>query len=281
MHFFYLDESGDTGLDLNNPDQPVFVLGGISVKDTGWMTTQAAFTQLVDAYFDGETPANFELHAHELLAPDGGGPFEAHPRTRRNKLATDILGLIADRKHAIHLVAIDKTSLNTSDCDAPTTFDPKSPWLLAFDYLITYINWVVREKLGASARGMVIHDDKPEHQDQIERIAFERRFAGPKSQRVKWVVEFSYAVDSRRNPMIQISDVVTYCVRRFLEIENGHKPALADDAMSFYGHSYEAIASRIKRQTIVPRGTVALRPLDQHLAAVRSSARRGWKTRWT
>lgn len=35
MHFYYLDESGDTGSNLNDPDQPVMVLGGISVRDEG------------------------------------------------------------------------------------------------------------------------------------------------------------------------------------------------------------------------------------------------------
>ena len=39
MHFFYMDETGCTGADLNNPEQPVFVLGGISVRDEGWRAT--------------------------------------------------------------------------------------------------------------------------------------------------------------------------------------------------------------------------------------------------
>jgi hypothetical protein len=33
MHFFYLDETGDTGKDLQTPDQPIFVLGGITVSE--------------------------------------------------------------------------------------------------------------------------------------------------------------------------------------------------------------------------------------------------------
>jgi hypothetical protein len=42
MHFFYLDETGDTGTDLKNAEQPIFVLGGVTVRDKGWrMTTDA------------------------------------------------------------------------------------------------------------------------------------------------------------------------------------------------------------------------------------------------
>lgn len=39
MHFFYFDESGSTGADSNNPEQPVFVLGGISISDEKWIQT--------------------------------------------------------------------------------------------------------------------------------------------------------------------------------------------------------------------------------------------------
>jgi len=42
VHFYYLDESGDTGPNLNDPDQPVMVLGGVSVRDEGWNQTQIA-----------------------------------------------------------------------------------------------------------------------------------------------------------------------------------------------------------------------------------------------
>ncbi len=35
MHFYYLDEAGCTGEDLNNPEQPIFVLGGLNVRDEG------------------------------------------------------------------------------------------------------------------------------------------------------------------------------------------------------------------------------------------------------
>jgi hypothetical protein len=33
MHFFYLDESGDTGENLLDKNQPIFVLGGLSIAD--------------------------------------------------------------------------------------------------------------------------------------------------------------------------------------------------------------------------------------------------------
>ena len=48
MHFYYLDESGCTGRDLQNKEQPIFVLGGLSVRDKGWNVTQEKLAQIID-----------------------------------------------------------------------------------------------------------------------------------------------------------------------------------------------------------------------------------------
>jgi len=40
MHFFYLDESGDSGCNLDDEQQPIFVLAGLSVADKKWNNTK-------------------------------------------------------------------------------------------------------------------------------------------------------------------------------------------------------------------------------------------------
>jgi hypothetical protein len=74
MHFFYLDETGCTGADLGNVEQPIFVIGGVSVSDDRWRKTTNAVEAEVSTFFQGKIPEKFELHAHELVA--GSGPFE-------------------------------------------------------------------------------------------------------------------------------------------------------------------------------------------------------------
>ena len=63
MHFFYVDESGDTGANLADVHQPIIVLGGISVRDEGWNATQERLRELLSAYLSGYIPQNFELHS--------------------------------------------------------------------------------------------------------------------------------------------------------------------------------------------------------------------------
>ena len=36
MYLLYADESGNTGTDLDNKQQPIFVLAGILVNDKNW-----------------------------------------------------------------------------------------------------------------------------------------------------------------------------------------------------------------------------------------------------
>jgi Protein of unknown function (DUF3800) len=253
MHFYYLDESGCTGSDLTSQEQPIFVLGGISVRDEGWNKTQELLATILEGYFGGALPQNFELHTDQLLSPNGDGPFSGHARDRRNSLAKSILGLLADRSHDVHLCAIDKAKLSSCSCCVAMPYDTRTPYHLAYDYLITYINWFVKNKLGRSARGMLIIDAKEQFHADIERITHMRRFDGPSTHRVKWIVEFSYPVDSQKNPMVQLSDLVVFCTKKFLEIDNGYRDSYAQDAKRFYAECYTLIHDRIRRKDLIDR----------------------------
>src|SRR5512139_3806315 len=112
MHFFYIDEAGCTGEDLNNEQQPVFVAGGLMVREEGWNKTKESFWKLIFEYFDQNVPNNFELHSHELLSPSGDGSFAGHDRDKRLHLAQDILKLVAERSHQACYFAIDKGKLH-------------------------------------------------------------------------------------------------------------------------------------------------------------------------
>ena len=46
MHFFYLDESGDTGANLQDAQQPIFVLAGLSIADKKWNNTKTRLDQI-------------------------------------------------------------------------------------------------------------------------------------------------------------------------------------------------------------------------------------------
>lgn len=277
MHFFYLDESGDTGANLQDDQQPIFVLAGLSVADKKWNNTKERLDQIISNYFGGNVPEGFEVHSNELLSPRGEGPFAGHPINNRLQLVRDLLGLINELGHYVHYFSTEKEILANTDCQYETVFDNNHPYLLSFDYLITYMNWHVKKNLGQSARGMIVMDEKEEHHASVEAIIHNRRFQVPNNQKVKWIVEFSYPVDSRKNPMIQLSDLVALCVRRFMEIEKGYKPDIPEQVKQFYAECFNVIDSRVKGRRLIERNGRNLNHLNEYLATIQCKPRTQWR----
>ena len=280
MHFFYLDESGDTGPDLQNPEQPIMVLGGVNLRDEGWNRTRQQFAALISDFFGGTIPNGFELHSYDLLGPNGGEWFAPYSLEDRVDLARNCIKLLANRKHGVQVVAFDKLTVRDTNCGLTLPFNPSVPYLLGIDYMMTYINWYVKERLGRSARGMIILDRKEQHHDDIERIMRNRRTEGPEAHRVKWIVEMSYPVDSRKNPMIQLSDLVVFCVRRFLEIDHGHRDNWAREAVQFYAECYCKLMKRVVRKKLVERGGRDVQRLNEYVQEVHCVPRPRWRHRY-
>ena len=280
MHFYYLDEAGCTGSDLNNRQQPIFILGGVSVRDEGWNKTQEEFAKILSHYFGNNIPAGFELHAEELLSPDGSGPFHDHGRERRNKLTKDILSLLDKRSHDVHIFAIDKQKLASEVCAINLDYDHKIPYLVAYDYLLTHINWFVKKKLGRSARGMLIIDAKEQFHPDIEKVTRFRRLEDTAAHRIKWIVEFSYPVDSKKNPMVQLSDLVVFCAKKFFEIEAGYKDEYPYEAKRFFTECFQIIDCRNPKKTLVKRDGRNMEHLNNFLNTIQVKPSRQWKRKY-
>lgn len=280
MHFLYIDESGDTGYDCANVEQPLFVMGGISLSDERWNKTKETYDSIIGSYFEGSVPRSFELHAHELLSPNGDGPFAGHSRERRNALALRLLKAIENHKHHIHVIAFDKTLLASESLDVVLPYDPKAPYLLGFDYLITQFNNHISSRLGTSASGLIILDKKENYHTAIELILHSRRFQVVASHRVRRIVEFSYPIDSHKNPMVQLSDLVIYCTRKFLEVDLGHAKNWKQEAKDYYATCYRVIESRMPVKAIVARSEPSMRKLNKYLETIRVKPTNKWKAKY-
>jgi hypothetical protein len=258
MHFFYIDETGCNGRDLTQIQQPIFVSGGIILRDEGWNKTHLEFEKIISSYFNEQVPRNFEFHTQDLFSTDGSGYFAGHSRDKRNELINKILDLVIERKHQYYYFGIDKAKLaayDTTQVRDREYLDLKTPYLIAYDYLITAYESYTKDKLGKSARALVIIDEKDAFINEIETITRYRRFDGVKNKRVKWIVEFSYAVDSEKNTMIQISDLLLFLTRKFLEIENGYKHTLSAETKNIFRDFYRKVNDRlIYKRTLLEEG---------------------------
>ncbi len=247
MHFLYIDESGNTGADLHSAQQPVFVMAGLLVSDEKWRKTQSAVQTRLSAFLGGALPENFELHACELLSPNGDGPFVGRPRDTRNALALDLLNLIVERSHALFIVPIYKSSL--APCAMPQQdfgFGWAHPWQFGFEMMLTMFEDFLRgPDTGQSSTGLVIVD----HEDQY--VAFVRSHTNRRQTSTGWrqlkkVVEIGYSAASHANPLLQLTDLVAFTYKKYLELETSLAVAWPPAATEFVTQCRESIWSHVK-----------------------------------
>jgi hypothetical protein len=102
---------------------------------------------------------------------------------------------------------------------------------------------------------LVIADTKVGYQTDISVITQFRRVDAPAAQRVKWLTEFTYAVDSHKNPMVQISDLVCFVTKKFLEVDTGYREQWPGEAKAAYRDLYAQIHDRlIKKDALAETG---------------------------
>jgi hypothetical protein len=216
----------------------------------GWRKTTDAVQNVVNDFFNGAVPNGFELHAHELVAREG--PFAERSQADCNALALALLDLVADLKRRTHFIGIDKKLLlKHVDGKEHDIIDCRAPYLLAFNYLVSYLERFVREECGKSARGMIIIDQKDMYLTQVDELTHYRRFDVPKARQLKRVVEFSHSIDSLRHPLIQLSDLVIYTTRKFLECDNGYRPKWSAEAKNFFASCYDRVQKRMWRTNLI------------------------------
>jgi hypothetical protein len=282
MHFFYIDEAGCNGRDLENPESPIFVLGSLIVSDEKWNTTNGKFSEIISEYFEN-VPENFELHAEQLLSPEGDGPFAGHDREKRNNLVDQLLELIIEKSHHTAYFAIDKNSLSDNlplDLEIKGYLDFEAPYLISFDYLLSLFEWYTKDQLGQSARAMIILDEKEEFQSEIRQVVKYQKYDVPKSRRLKWIVEFSYPISSHSNPMVQLADLISYLIKKYLEIENGYRDEYLAEVKNIYRGFYSKIDERLIRRQI-KRYDERVRAAEYYefLHIIQSLPTRFWRTR--
>ena len=133
--------------------------------------------------------------------------------------------------------------------------------------------------MGHTARGIIILDEKEMFDDDVARITRFRRFEVPKIRRIKWLVEFSYPINSKKHPMIQLSDLAIFCAKKFFEMDGGYRQAYAP-AVEFYARCFDKLYARVWRKTLVAQEGVHAAQINPLLGQVRTVPRHGWKNHY-
>lgn len=210
MHLIYLDESGNTGTDLVNSHQPVFVLGALLVPEDRWLRLETDLTALVEHYFPTPRPDDFELHATELINPRGC--FRQFAVAHRLGFYREVLQLAARQQLRFVYRSIVKKNFARW---LEKAFGPGvliNPHVAAFALVAQVIQEYLKSLPGPPL-GIFISDDNREVAPDVEKSIRILR-SDQSTLRLGQIIEKGFFIDSRTSLPLQLCDLCTYAARR-------------------------------------------------------------------
>ena len=208
MLICYLDESGNTGLRLDDPHQPVHWISSVIVQEDRIGDMVAQLNRLAD-----EAPTTgplIEYHGDELF--HGSGAWEGVPPRLRIREYAKALAVLQDVDAGVAYAAINKRRLAAG----------QNPHLLALQFLAEKIErWLRGQADDLNKRALLVADHSHEHdQYAFELIRGMQLDGGPVGSsrslniRLERIVDGVYFAHSERNRGIQLADLVAFVLNR-------------------------------------------------------------------
>ena len=225
MHLIYFDESGNSGNNLADPQQPVFVLGALIVHESSWQAVESDLEAVLNRHLPSPRPNGFEVHAGDLR--QGTGPFKGVAFETRVAIRDEWLRVAA--KHDLRFIyrAITKSRYDQWLKSAIGQNAPANPHLAAFPLVAQVANNYLRT-LPGNALGIIISDDNREVVDDIERFLKLLRAESGKL-RLDRIIEKGFFIDSKKSLLIQLADLCTLHARKDEERKIGIPAKPVDD----------------------------------------------------
>ena len=207
MQLIYIDESGNTGENLDDPQQPVFTLCAMLVPEHKWAALDSDLrTGCTGFGFQADMTKGSEVHAADLMG--GRGRFKTFSLAQRLAFRDNWLRIAAK-----HDVKEFHRSIRKSQFRA--WLDLRSaprihPQVAAFALL----SQAVDAHLGMSgSRGMFIFDESDEVSARIERSIAVRRGKAA-GVMLTSIIEKGFFIESHKSLSLQLCDLIAYQIRK-------------------------------------------------------------------
>ncbi len=219
MHLIYFDETGNTGNDLDQPDQPIFVLGALVVPETAWSALEADLLAAIARHVPAPIPVDLEIKGSELHNPRGF--FRSLPIVVRLALRDDWLNIAGG--HGLRLIyrAIPKRRYKAWLLATFGGGVAINPHVAAFPLVARVVDDYLRQLPGAPL-GIFIFDENRDVVTDIEKSLRVLRSTDG-TLRLDRIIEKGFFIDSRSSLPIQLCDLCIYAGRRKEEVKAGLK----------------------------------------------------------
>ena len=225
MNLVYIDESGNTGLNLKDPQQPVFLLAAMILPETKWFSLEKLFFNIASEYFGYPLPSPFEIQAKDLK--NRRGIFERLTFEQQLSFRDRMLQLLLDNEITVIYRRIIKSKFATF-CDKH--YGPGirvNPYIMALPFVCTEVDHYLSQA-GSDHLGMFIFDEQKETLDDAERSLRTLRLDSTSILKTTNIVEKGFFIDSSKSFALQLVDLAAYYIRKYEEHKLGLRVSEVD-----------------------------------------------------
>lgn len=223
MVLIYLDESGDTGTNFNDNQQPIFVLGALLIKQDIWKNLEKKYQSIIHSAFTDNIPQNFELHAMDLVARKNF--FKDFTLEQTITIRDKIFTLLESFSLPIFYRKINKRRYWDYCQERFGSGIKIDPYIMAFPFISLKVDSWLEEH---EDLGIFIFDEHRSLID-IEQSLRALRLPEKAGLHIDRVIEKGFFIDSIKSFPLQLIDLVLYYIRKYEEdridkrVSNIHK----------------------------------------------------------
>jgi len=214
MNLVYIDESGNTGTNLRDAQQPIFLLAAMILPETKWFSLEQKFFEIAERYLGRKLSYPFEIHAADLKS--GRGIFKDIPLKQCLSFRDEILQLLLDNEVAIIYRRIIKAKFEAFCNENYGPGIKVDPYVMALPFVCMEVDHWLKRK-GANELGLLIIDEQKENLEYVERSLRTLRLDSASNLKTTNIVEKGFFVDSAKSFAVQMIDLAAYYIRKYEE----------------------------------------------------------------
>lgn len=213
MYILYADESGNTGTDFDNSQQPIFVLGSVLVNENNWHNINRLLDDKkaeIDPYFK-----NNEVHTNEIFNSKKRTYFGKNDWHKNLEILEKLVVLISNLPIEFYYIAIDKKAFKKELKAKYGELVKIDPYLHSFSKLYTAICNNMKNK---ESNSMIFLDKQLNFNKELASF-----FPVIHQKYVDNIIEYPMFLDSDSTNYIQIADILSFYVNKYYSIQNGYQ----------------------------------------------------------
>jgi hypothetical protein len=250
MYLVYLDESGNTGNNLADSQQPLFVLCAMIIDETQWLPLEKDLEAVLDQHFTPIRDDGFEIHGTDLRT--GRGPFVGMSVADRVGFRDAWMNAASARGVKLIYRAIEKRRYQSwlhATFGAGVSINPH---IAAFALISRVVDDYLYHQPGTPL-GILISDENKEIVADVEKSIHALRMSTG-VLRLQQIIEKGFFIDSAKSLPLQLCDLFALTLRKREEIKIG-LPAKAIDESGI-----------VRAEALVHRGAEAFKDVVDWLA---------------